>query len=119
MNEPKIYARIFVNFVLTVAGILLVVLLGPKLLRFFMPFVIAFIISSIANPIVRFMEKKIKISRKFSSVFMIVLVLCNLTEYLTKRTFQRETIREEVGNDGKPREIKGFGEFHREKMKHL
>ena len=44
---------------------------------------------------------------------------CNLTEYLTKRTFQRETIREEVGNDGKPREIKGFGEFHREKMKHL
>lgn len=75
MNEPKIYARIFVNFVLTVAGILLVVLLGPKLLHFFMPFVIAFIISYIANPIVRFMEKKIKISRKFSSVFMIVLVL--------------------------------------------
>lgn len=47
------------------------------------------------------------------------VVQCNLTEYLTKRTFQRETIREEVGNDGKPREIKGFGEFHREKMKHL
>ena len=44
---------------------------------------------------------------------------CNLTEYLTKRTFQRENIREEVGNDGKPREIKGFGEFDREKMKHL
>ena len=45
--------------------------------------------------------------------------VCNLTEYLTKRTFQRETIREEVGYDGKPREIKGFDEFHREKMKHL
>ena len=75
MNEPKIYARILVNFLLVLAGILLVVLLGPKLLRFFMPFVIAFIISSIANPIVRFMEKKIKIARKYSSVFMIVLVL--------------------------------------------
>jgi len=75
MNEPKIYARIIVNFVITLAVILLILLLGPKLLRFFMPFVIAFIISSIANPIVRFMEKKIKISRKFSSVFMIVLVL--------------------------------------------
>ena len=75
MNESKIYARIFVNFVLTLAGVLLVVLLGPKLLRFFMPFVIAFVISSIANPIVRFMEKKIKIARKYSSVFMIVLVL--------------------------------------------
>ena len=75
MNEPKTYARILVNFVLTLAGILLVVLLGPKLLRFFMPFVIAFVISSIANPIVRFMDKKIKIARKYSSVFMIVLVL--------------------------------------------
>lgn len=75
MNEPKTYARILVNFLLTLVGILLVVLLGPKLLRFFMPFVIAFLISSIANPIVRFMEKKIKIARKYSSVFMIVVVL--------------------------------------------
>lgn len=75
MNEPKIYLRILVNFVLTLAGLLLVVLLGPKLVSFFMPFVIAFFISSIANPIVRFMEKKIKIARKYSSVLMIVLVL--------------------------------------------
>ncbi len=75
MNEPKTYARILVNFLLTLVGILLVVLLVPKLIRFFMPFVIAFFISSIANPIVRFMEKKIKIARKYSSVFMIVLVL--------------------------------------------
>ena len=75
MNEPKTYARIFVNFLLTLAGILLVVLLGPKLISFFMPFVIAFFISSIANPIVRFMEKKIKIARKYSSVLMIILVL--------------------------------------------
>lgn len=75
MNEPKTYARIFVNFLLTLAGILLVVLVGPKLISFFMPFVIAFVISSIANPIVRFMEKRIKIARKYSSVIMIVLVL--------------------------------------------
>lgn len=75
MNEPKTYVRILVNFILTLTGILLVVLLGPRLVRFFMPFVIAFLISSIANPIVRFMEKKIKIARKYSSVFMIVLVL--------------------------------------------
>ena len=75
MNEPKTYARILVNFLLTLAGVLLVVFLGPKLVSFFMPFVIAFFISSIANPIVRFMEKKIKIARKYSSVLMIVLVL--------------------------------------------
>ena len=75
MKDSKIYARIFVNFLLTLAGILLMFLLGPKLLRFFMPFVIAFVISSIANPIVRFLDKKVKIARKYGSVFMIVLVL--------------------------------------------
>lgn len=75
MNEPKTYARILVNFLLTLAVILLVIFLGPKLISFFMPFVIAFFISSIANPFVRFMEKKIKIVRKYSSVIIIVLVL--------------------------------------------
>ncbi len=75
MKDSKIYWRILVNFILTLAGILLVVLFGPKLLRFFMPFVIAFLISSIANPIVRFLDKKVKIARKYGSVFMIVLVL--------------------------------------------
>lgn len=106
MNEPKIYARIFVNFMLTLAGILLVVLLGPKLLRFFMPFVIAFIISSIANPIVRFMEKKIKIARKYSSVFMIVLVLGAvvgvlylLIAFLVKQTMNLYEDRFEIYNE--------------------
>ena len=65
MNEPKIYVRILVNFILTLGVILSIFLLGPKLLRFFMPFVIAFVISSIANPIVRFLDKKVKIARKY------------------------------------------------------
>lgn len=75
MNEPKTYARILVNFLITLAGLLLVIFLLPKLIKFFLPFVIAFFISSIANPFVRFMEKKIKILRKHSTVLIIVLVL--------------------------------------------
>ena len=38
---------------------------------------------------------------------------CNLTEYLTKRTFEREIRCEVTGNDGKPRRIKGFRELTR------
>ncbi len=75
MNEPKTYARIIVNFLITLAGVLLAAFFLPKLLHFFLPFVIAYFISSIANPFVRFMEKKIKILRKHSTVLMIVLVL--------------------------------------------
>lgn len=75
MHDKKIYARIIANFLLTLAGVLLMVLLVPKLLTFFMPFAIAIIISAIANPIVHFLEKKVKIARKYASVVMIVVVL--------------------------------------------
>ncbi len=106
MNDSKIYLRILVNFLLTLAVVLLVVLAGPKLLRFFMPFVIAFIISSIANPIVRFMEKKIKIARKYSSVLMIVLVLAAVVgvsylvvSFLVKQTMNLYADRFEIYNE--------------------
>ena len=75
MKDSKIYARILVNFLLTIAGVVVTVLFVPRLFRFFLPFVIAFIISSIANPVVRFMEKRIKIVRKHGSVITIVLAL--------------------------------------------
>ena len=40
-----------------------------------MPFVIGWIISMIANPLVRFLERKVKILRKHSSAILIVAVL--------------------------------------------
>ena len=75
MKDSKIYARIIVNFLLTVVGVILAVIFVPKLLRFFLPFVVAYIISAIANPVVRFLEKRIKIVRKHGSVITIVLAL--------------------------------------------
>ena len=49
------YARLILNIVIPAVEILLVCLLGPKLLKFFMPFVIGWIIAMIANPLVRFL----------------------------------------------------------------
>lgn len=48
---------------------------GPRLLAFFMPFVIGWLAAMIANPLIRFLEKKIKIVRKHSSMVLIVGVL--------------------------------------------
>ena len=42
------------------ALLLILVFLAPRLVVFFMPFVVGFILSLIANPLVRFLEKKIK-----------------------------------------------------------
>ena len=55
------YARLILNIVIPVAEILLLCLLGPKLLKFFMPFVIGWIIAMIANPLVRFLESRVKL----------------------------------------------------------
>lgn len=51
--------------------IALVVWLVPKGLRYFLPFVIGAIIAWIANPIVRWLERKIKLHRKYSTVLTI------------------------------------------------
>ena len=56
----------------------MVCVLGPKLLRFFLPFVIGWIIAMIANPLVRWLEKRVKIVRKHSSAVIVVLVLAGV-----------------------------------------
>ena len=49
--------------------------LGPRLLGFFMPFIIGWVIAMIANPLVHFLEKRLKIVRKASSLAIVVGVL--------------------------------------------
>ncbi len=75
MQEPKIYLKIIVNLLLTVTGIVLLIVFLPKLIRFFLPFVIGGILSVIANPLVKFLERRIKLLRKHSSAIIIVTVL--------------------------------------------
>ncbi len=75
MQKVKVYLQIFTNLILTIALVLLIVFVLPKMIHFFLPFVIGFFISLIANPLVKFMEKKIKIVRKHGSAIIIVVVL--------------------------------------------
>lgn len=75
MDSIRRYTRIILNIVIPVAEIAAVCLLGPKLLKFFLPFVIGWIIAMIANPLVRFLESKVKIVRKHSSMMIVVTAL--------------------------------------------
>lgn len=74
-NNWVIYIKIIVNLLLTILLGVILLLIGPKLLAFFLPFVVAYILSLIANPLVKFMEKRIKIARKHGSAIIIILVL--------------------------------------------
>lgn len=69
------YIKIFLNMGISLGGIFLLAWLGPKFLKFFMPFVIGWIIAMIANPLVRFLERRLKIVRKHSSAFIVIGVL--------------------------------------------
>lgn len=75
MEDKSIYKRILVNFLLTLTVVVLCALFLGDVLRFFLPFVIGFVIALIANPMVRFLEKKVKVKRKYGSAIIIVLVL--------------------------------------------
>lgn len=77
-ERTLLYVKIVVNLILCILAAVLVIWLGPKLLSFFLPFVIALIVSAIANPLVNFLEKKVKILRKYSSAVIIVFVLALL-----------------------------------------
>lgn len=75
MEEMKKYIRIFLNILIPLLGIYLVCFWGPRLLGFFMPFVIGWGIALIANPLVRILERRLKIVRRHSSVLIIIIVL--------------------------------------------
>ncbi len=76
MNKDfRQYLKISLNLLIAVGLLLLIVLLLPKVIWFFIPFLIGWIIASIANPLVSFLEKKLRIRRKAMSVLVIVLVI--------------------------------------------
>ena len=52
-----------------------VVFVVPSVISYFMPFVIGWIIAMIANPLVRFLDEKIKIRRKAGSAIVIIAVI--------------------------------------------
>ena len=59
----------------TVAVILVIIFVVPRVIVYFMPFVVGFLFSLLVNPIVRFLDRRIKINRKFGSVLMIALAI--------------------------------------------
>lgn len=75
MKQSTKYLKIACNLSVAVVICLVIVFLLPRLIVFFMPFVVGFIISLIANPMVRFLEKKIKIKRKYGTVLIITAVI--------------------------------------------
>ncbi|HJD39538.1 MAG TPA: sporulation integral membrane protein YtvI [Candidatus Blautia stercoripullorum] len=74
----KKYVKSIIVFFITLLGIVLGILLGIQFLQFFMPFVIGWIIAMIANPLVRILERRLKVARKHTSMVIIIGVLAGV-----------------------------------------
>ena len=121
MKKSTKYFKIALNLLVAIFVIVVLCVLVPKLLVFFMPFVVGWIISMIANPLVRLLERKLKVVRKHGSMITIigVLVVVILAGYLAGAKLVSETVNmvnglpkiydnfkeefEEIGNN-----MKGF-----------
>ena len=75
MENTRPYWKVIVSLVVSLLVTAAVIIGGIGLIRILMPFVIGWMISCIANPVVCWLDKKVKIKKKFGSAVMIVLVL--------------------------------------------
>ncbi len=76
MNQDmKSIIKALTNLAFSLVVLLLCIFLIPRLIVLFMPLLIGWVISCIANPLVVFLESKIKMRRKAGTVVVIVAVI--------------------------------------------
>lgn len=75
MERRRPYWKVAASLAFSLIATVLFILIGYKLLGYFMPFVIGWFIAYIAQPVVCWLEKRLKITKKFGSALIIILVL--------------------------------------------
>jgi predicted PurR-regulated permease PerM len=108
-SKTTLYIKIFINFLFVIAVALFLVFVFPKLLSFFMPLVIGWVVSLIANPLVHFLEKKVKLLRKHSTFIIIVVVIVAIVAIMALISVLIFKEAKELAND-LPNLIKSTGE---------
>lgn len=75
MKSNRPYWKVIVSLIFSLLATALVIGLGVAGIRIFAPFVVGWIIACIANPVVCWLDKKLKIKRRLGSALTIVLVI--------------------------------------------
>ena len=74
-KKMRTYLKVLVNLGIILVMLLLLIFVVPKIIIYFMPFVMGWVIALIAGPPVHFFEKTLKIRRKAGSAFVIIAVI--------------------------------------------
>ena len=75
MENSRPYWQVALRLLFSLLATVAFVVIGWNLIRFFMPFVIGWIIAAIASPLVNWLEKRLKIVKKLGSALIVILVL--------------------------------------------
>jgi sporulation integral membrane protein YtvI len=69
----EIYLEFILEFIFCIGGLALLIWGLPKVLGFLWPFVVGWIVALIAAPLCNFLEHKLKVSRKWGSMLILIL----------------------------------------------
>lgn len=75
MKDFKYYIRLILNIILPIVSVILALVLLPKLVLFFLPFVLGYFVAFLANPIIVYLQKRGNIKRKYFSMIVTLTVL--------------------------------------------
>ena len=83
--------KLFLRLLLIIGGTVLGMLLFFKSILYIAPFIIAFALSSLMEPLIKFLIKKVKLNRKASTIISLLLVMSIiglLLAFLISRIYQ-------------------------------
>ena len=75
MENRRPYWQVALRLLFSLIATAAFVIIGLRLIVFLMPFVVGWIIASIAAPLVNWLEKRLKIVKKLGSALIVILVL--------------------------------------------
>lgn len=75
MENRRPYWKVIVSLFFSITATALVIVLGVSAIRFFVPFVIGWVIACIANPVVCWLDNKLKIQKRLGSALIIIVVI--------------------------------------------
>ena len=78
MKRWEIYLDIIMELLVILAGALLLIFVLPKSIVLLWPFVAGWIISMMAHPVIEYLEKKVKLPKKFGSAILIAAVITGI-----------------------------------------
>lgn len=94
MKNINLYKRLLLRLLFLIIAILILLFAAPLFFSLFSPFILALIMAAALNPLVSFLDKKLRVSRRVIAFAMVLLVFTGLASLIAWfiYTLVRETI---------------------------